>query len=236
MSEASPAKRAEEDWPANYFNYFTEVEEHFQKARGTGLFLLSPVDWALIENWKNAGIPLRAVLQGIDEAFEKWRSRKSRTRQVNSIAYCTQAVMQVAERTPEREARMTAAQQAPFAEEDLRRYLLAGTLQLRKRAEPLFLEVATSLEALATDVAPHLRQLEDLERRLSALEDKLVAAARTLQPEEELYRLRTALDLQLKPFRGKMTADQISALERRYLDSAILQSLDLPRLSLFYLH
>ena len=46
----------------NYFNYFTEIEEHFQRARGSGLFLLSPVDWALIEGWKNSGVPLEAVL------------------------------------------------------------------------------------------------------------------------------------------------------------------------------
>ena len=44
----------------NYFNYFTEIEEHFQRARGTGLFLLSPLDWALIESWKNAEVPLEA--------------------------------------------------------------------------------------------------------------------------------------------------------------------------------
>ena len=47
------------DWAVNYFNYFTEVEEHFQRARGTSLFLLSPLDWALIESWKNAGVPLK---------------------------------------------------------------------------------------------------------------------------------------------------------------------------------
>ena len=52
---------------ANYFNYFTEIEEHFQRARGTGLFLLSPLDWALIETWKDAGVPLEAVLLGIDD-------------------------------------------------------------------------------------------------------------------------------------------------------------------------
>ena len=53
----------------NYYNYFTEVEEHFQKARGTGLFLLSPLDWALIESWKNAGVPLEAVVRGIDASL-----------------------------------------------------------------------------------------------------------------------------------------------------------------------
>jgi hypothetical protein len=35
----------------NYFNYFTEIEEHFQRRRGS-LLLLSTIDWALIETWR----------------------------------------------------------------------------------------------------------------------------------------------------------------------------------------
>src|SRR4051794_4487136 len=77
----------------NYFNYYTEIEEHFQKARGTHLFLLSPLDWALVESWKNSEVPLEAVLRGIDAAFSKWRSRKIKTQQVNSLAFCSQAVL-----------------------------------------------------------------------------------------------------------------------------------------------
>ena len=65
MSEES------QDWRLNYFNYFTEVEEHFQQTRGTALFLMSPLDWALIETWKSSGVPLEAVLRGIDSAFDK---------------------------------------------------------------------------------------------------------------------------------------------------------------------
>src|SRR3954452_9215528 len=89
----------EADWAHNYFNYFTEIEDHFRKARGTGLFLLSPLDWALIEAWKNAGIPLEAILRGIDAAFEKWHKKPVRARihMVNSIAYCTQAIAQEAQ-------------------------------------------------------------------------------------------------------------------------------------------
>ncbi len=87
------AAEQEVGWPSNYFNYFTEVEEHFQRARGTALFLLSPLDWALIETWKDSGVPLEAVLRGIDAAFEKWRGNKKRIEAINSVAYCTQAVM-----------------------------------------------------------------------------------------------------------------------------------------------
>jgi len=71
------------------FNYFTEIEEHFQRTRGTPLFRLSSKDWVLIEGWKRVGIPLEAVLRGIDAAFEKWRGRpmQARTQMVNSVAY-----------------------------------------------------------------------------------------------------------------------------------------------------
>jgi hypothetical protein len=224
----------DENWPSNYFNYFTEIEEHFQRARGTGLFLLSPLDWALIENWKNSGVPIEAALEGIDAAFEKWHSRKVKRRSVNSLAYCAQAVMEAAQRAPSRSA--MAAANAPFAAEELKQYLENGAAQLRERSEPVYREIADALDLLACQAAEHLTNAEDLERRLTALEEKVVANVRAAQSDEELYALREALDRELNPYRGKMTADQIAMLERRYLDTALLERAKLPRLSLFYLH
>ncbi len=84
----------------NYFNYFTEIEEHFQRRRG-GILLLSTLDWALIETWKDAGIPQEAVLRGIDAAFERYDKRPSRSRKVNSLAYCAQEVLAAAEEMKE---------------------------------------------------------------------------------------------------------------------------------------
>lgn len=227
---------SELDWPRNYFNYFTEIEEQFQRARGTGLFLLSPLDWALIENWKNAGIPLEAVLKGIDTAFEKWRSRKQSRRLINSIAYCTQAVIEAAERAPVARSAPAPSAEAPFTLEELRRYLEGAAAALRKTDDTQIVDVAVSLETLAAQASRYLQNLEDLERRLSALEEKLVAVLRARQSEEELYSLRASLDRELKPYRGKMSAEQLAMLERRYLDTALLESAQLPRLSLFYLH
>src|ERR1700761_9738151 len=84
----------------NYFNYFTEIEEHFQRRRGS-LLLLSTLDWALIEMWREAGVPLEAVLQGIDDAFDKYDQRSQKTagrvRKVNGLAWCAQAVMTATE-------------------------------------------------------------------------------------------------------------------------------------------
>ncbi len=78
----------------NYFNYFTEIEDQFLRRRGS-LLLLSTLDWALIETWREAGIPLEAVLRGIDAAFDKYDARKSRARvrRINGLAYCAQEVM-----------------------------------------------------------------------------------------------------------------------------------------------
>ncbi len=80
----------------NYFNYFTEIEEQFLRRRGGGL-LLTTLDWALIETWKDAGIPLEAALRGIDAAFDHYDERPSKTRKVNSLAYCSQEVLAAAE-------------------------------------------------------------------------------------------------------------------------------------------
>ena len=220
-----------DDWGQNYFNYFTEIEEHFQRARGTGLFLLSPLDWALVESWKNAGVPLEAVMRGIDEAFEKWRSRKSKIQTVNSLAYCAQAVLEQAQQMAGGTAAAKGTVAPPFPAEDLRAYLERNAAAVEAR----FPEAAATLRALAAEAETHLANLEDLERRLTVLEEKMIAAARAAQPEEDLLAARREFDLQLRPYRGKMSAEQIALLERQFLDRRLLEASGLPRLSLFYL-
>ena len=218
----------------NYFNYFTEIEEHFQQARGTALFLMSPLDWALVETWKNAGVPIEAVLRGIDVAFEKWRSRKNRIQMVNSLAYCTQAVLAEAQIMAGASPRKSGnASAAPFSLSDLESYLRDHVAALQK--QPGYEEIAAGVDRLTLTLAESYRDLEDLERRLTALEDKMVAIARTRQTDEELIAARKALDSELRPYRGKMTAEQLTMLEKQYLDRRLLESAGLPRLSLFYL-
>jgi hypothetical protein len=220
------------DWVYNYFNYFTEIEDHFQRARGTSLFLLSPLDWALIESWKNSGVPLEAVLRGIDTAFEKWRSRKVKTQMVNSLAFCAQAVLSEAQvmagAKPARTRKETAP---PFGLEELRSYLKNNAVALA----PQYAEIAASLERLAGEVEQHYNDLEALEQRLTVLEEKMIAAARTRQTDEQLLEARQELERQLRPYRGKMTADQLAMLEKQYLERNLLEKSGLPRLSLFYM-
>lgn len=219
---------------SNYFNYFTEVEEHFQRVRGTALFMLSPLDWAQLEVWKNSGIPLEAVLRGIDAAFEKWRSRRSRTQKVNSIAYCAQAVAeearQMAGLAPAAAPHHDTA--PPFSVDELRDYLLANAAGLRRAGLD---DIAAKLDALAGNAEAHLQNLEELEQTLAAYEDKMLAIQRARLTEDELIAARRELDRELKPYRRKMTADQLVMLEKQFLDRRILEHANLPRLSLFYL-
>jgi hypothetical protein len=219
--------------PLNYFNYFTEIEEHFRLIRGTSLFLLSPLDWALIESWKNAEVPLEAVLRGIETAFQKWRSRRVKTQMVNSLAFCAQAVLTEAQimagAVPARRQQSSAP--PPFTADELRGYLL-------RNAEALpaaYQEIAAALRKHADEAARHLDDLESLEQHLTVLEEKMIAAARTAQTEESLLAARRELDSQLRPYRGKMTAPQLAMLEKQYLERNLLEKAELPRLSLFYM-
>lgn len=232
---ATQPDHLKQDW--NYFNYFTETEEHFQRARGTALFLLSPMDWALIESWKNAGIPLEAVLRGIDVAFEKWRAKKTRSQAVNSIAYCAQAIAAEAEAIAKGGPGATAASEkkkhdAPFTLEELAGYLDKSIACVAK-AE--LAEILAPLERIRAEVELQYDDLEQLEQRLTALEEKMIAAVRARASDEALFQARRELDLQLKPYRSKMTAEQLSMLERQFLDKKLLERSGLERLSLFYL-
>ncbi|MBV8905853.1 MAG: hypothetical protein JOZ22_19640 [Acidobacteriia bacterium] len=220
-----------EDWVFNYFNYFTEIEEHFQKARGTGLFLLSPLDWALIETWKNAGVPLEAVLRGIDTAFVKWRSRKVKTQMVNSLAFCAQAVLTEAQTMAGTGQPARKKAPPPFSIGELREYLNhnAAAMPLRHA------EIRAALERLAAELEEYYENLETLEQRLTVLEEKMIAVERSGQTEDNLLAARRELESQLRPYRGKMTTDQLSMLEKQYLERNLLEEAGLPRLSLFYM-
>src|SRR5271166_4114629 len=155
----------------DYFNYFTEVEEHFQRARGTPR-VLSPRDWDLIDKWKNAGIPLEAVLRGIDTAFEKLRRdpAKARTQMVNSLAYCKQAVAVEVQRMAAA-APIGLKEAGPsFSLDDVRNFVAHRAGVLREAGHPDFGDLleALDLDALYLD-------LEQFERRLTGIEEALIA-------------------------------------------------------------
>jgi hypothetical protein len=237
----------------NYFNYFTEIEEQFLRRRGGGL-LLTTLDWALIETWKDAGIPLEAALRGIDSAFDRYDQRPTRSKKINSLAYCSQQVLSAAEDM--KEAAVGAANGASpstkstagqgFEPEAITTFLRrnADLLETAKLPHSSGISVqavaqhsAATLRTLAQDVESKksASKLENLERHLTVLEEKLFAALLTATPDEEIVTVRAQADRDLAPYRRQMSAPQIEQLQKQYVHKRLLEKYNLPRLSLFYM-
>jgi hypothetical protein len=230
----------------NYFNYFTEIEEHFQRRRGS-ILMLSTLDWALIEVWREAGVPLEAVLRGIDDAFDKHDARKQKAgaRRVNGLAYCTQGVMNAVENMKEASVGAAPATKpnagAPgFESERVAAHLemcagQLGTAILTGLAAGTAAETVSRLKELAAEVRASEPKLEDLERNLTVMEDKLFATLTATAPESDLLQMREQAARELAPYRSRMQAVQIRQVEQQFLHKRLLERYSLPRLSLFYM-
>jgi hypothetical protein len=236
----------------NYFNYFTEIEEHFLQRRGGGL-LLSTLDWALIETWKDAGIPLEAVLCGIDRTFENYERRPSKTRKINGLGFCSQEILAAAEDMKEAavgaaggEASSKSGAQQGFEPQTIAGFLRRNADLLDSAALPerrgisvktVAAESAGTLRKLAVEIESKKEplRLEDLERRLTVLEEKLFAALLAATPDDEIVAVRAQADRELVPYRSKMPAPQIAQLQKQYVHKRLLEKYGLPRLSLFYM-
>ena len=227
----------------NYFNYFTEIEERFQRRRGSGL-LLSTLDWALIETWKDAGIPLEAVLRGIDSTFDAYDRRPSKTKKVNSLGYCSQEVLAAAEDMKEAAVGVSRPDTPAVGLEaqDIAAFFSNNAMKLRQAqfsapVEAISRECAATLEQLAENIkttSSPLR-LEDLERHLTILEEKLLAALTMTAPEAALLGIRGEAEREIAPYRSKMPAAQIEQLLKQFTSKRLLEQAGIPRLSLFYM-
>ncbi len=232
----------------NYFNYFTEIEERFQQRRGS-ILLLSTLDWALIETWREAGIPLDAVLRGIDAAFDKYeaRQKRARMRRVNGLAWCAQAVMQAAMEMSEASTGSAPVTGAPaesgFEHERVAAHLTAAATALDAadvapdacRATAARLREMAAEVSAASDGKSAAVDLESLERSLTVLEEKLFAALTAAAPEELLVGLKAHAARELAPYRSRMGAVQMRQVERQFVQKQLLVHYNLPRLSLFYM-
>ena len=233
----------------NYFNYFTEIEERFQRRRGA-LLLLSTLDWALIETWRDAGIPLEAALRGIDAAFDKYeaRQKRGRMRRVNGLAWCSQAVMEAAEELREAAvgtapAATSATRESGFEQERVAAHLEAAATALDAAtvATEACAATAARLRTLAAEVRgveaenAEAHDLEALERTLTVLEEKLFAAVNTAAPEELLVGLKVHAARELAPYRSRMGVVQLRQVEHQFIQKQLLVHYNLPRLSLFYM-
>jgi hypothetical protein len=244
-------------WTLNYFYYFTEIEDTFIRRRGRHLHL-SPLDWSLMESWKEMGVPLHVALCGIERAFDSYES-KPRRRSVKSLFYCQEEVEAqfaewqesqvgaIREETNGDHTPLEAADDShlPFSRASILEHLerVSGALtevcDSRKRKDDLsdaLARAASRLNELEEDFRRAARpNAEKLEQSLAGLEKMLdQALVKSLSPDE-LARTRAAAEEQLQPYRSRMER----AVFEQTLDNLLLKRLrdthGLPRLSLFYL-
>ena len=235
----------------NYFNYFTEIEDAFVRRRGKHLFL-SPLDCALMETWKQQGIPLHIVLRGVERSFDSYEARP-RKRSVKSLLYCQEEVeAQYAEWI---EARVGASEQTdsaaesdktPFSATAINEHLqrchaaLGSLAQARARGkEDDLSEALTRAASLLDEIQSDLSQSGVLDTRrledsLTGLERMLNEAMLAVVSATDLDALKSGVKDQLKPYRSQMEA----AVYKQTFDNLLLKRLReqfaLPRLSLFY--
>jgi hypothetical protein len=236
----------------NYFNYFTEIEDAFVRRRGKHLFL-SPLDWALMETWKEQGIPLHIVLSGVEKSFDSFES-KPRKRSVKSLLYCQEEVeAQYAEWSESRVGANptsnseVANDKTPFSSTAVREHLYRSRLSLSDLASKriklgedalseALLRAALLLESIESDLdagaALDTRRLED---SLTSLERMLNEALTSVVPSVDMELARKELKAQLKAYKSSMEPD----VYKQTLDNPLLKRLreqsGVPRLSLFYL-
>jgi hypothetical protein len=237
----------------NYFEYFSEIEERFSSRRGS-ILLLNTLDWALIETWREAGIPLEAVLRGIDAAFDKFEARahkaRGRLRKVNGLAWCAQAVMQSAEELVEASTGLAPTttrepRESGFESERVATFLDHNADALEAAINPGAPHLASEMwvsttaarlrELAASMRSPEPPALDDLDRTLTVLEEKLFAALQSSASEQELVDLKTQADRELAPYRAKMSTVQLRQVQQQFLHKRLLELRALPRLSLFYM-
>jgi hypothetical protein len=237
----------------NYFSYFSEIEDTFIRRRGKHL-LLSPMDWALIESWKERGVPLHVALRAIDHAFDSYEAKK-RKRSVKTLLYCQEEVeAQYAEWI---ESRVGSHEESPEesgedAKTPFPRAVVLAHL-VRSRAELIKLaagrrqtnadefcealtRAAALLEELENDYAaaaqPDARRLED---SLTGVERMLDETIRKTVSDDDLKSISSEIDEQLKPYKRHMDKTTYAETNQNLLRKRLRELFGVTRLSLFFL-
>ena len=223
----------------NYFNYFTEVEEYFVRKRGKNL-LISPLDWCLVELWRDSGIPLHIVLRGIERSFESAARRQKSS--PNTLFYCHQAILEAYQ---EYQNAMVGASEdqesesvAEVSEETARREAVLGYLEdlekrLQGREEEGFQRAGQRIAALRSEVSVSQPiSYQEIDRDLAEIGSMLASTLKEDMGRERARELGSDVKKELKIYRKRLSKEMYQRLEGNYLDRQILGLYDLPEFNL----
>lgn len=242
----------------NYYNYFTEIEEHFVRRRGKHLYI-SPMDWSLIATWRDSGVPLRVALRGIDIAMDTWHAKPRRpSDRLNSLFYCHDAVM--AEYARHLEAHLGEANEGGPAgstgqEEEKEsaggpdKKALHAFLEARIREievvqakhypsgetegmERILLRLVEIRNAVA---AEEQTEPEALERDLGILDEILVESLKGKLGQEQMTQWEDEARKELKIYKKRLPKETYQKILANFLSGKIHRLFQVGELSLFHL-
>lgn len=242
----------------NYFNYFTELEEAFIRRRGKHLWL-SPVDWAMMESWKERGVPLHIAIRGIERSFDSYES-KPRHRTVKSLLYCREEVeaqyaewlegqVGTSEGAEETAPEGISEQDAglPFPRDAIREHLRRAQGALLERlntfTDPLdadllecFMRSGARLKELEEDLTGSAHpSAQKLDQSLTHIERMLDEAVRAHASSDRLASAKEYAAAQLSEYRKRMDKETYEQTLESLFVKRLREDYGLPRLSLFYL-
>ena len=237
----------------NYFNYFTEIEETFIRRRGRNL-LLSPLDWALIENWQEREIPLHIILRAIETVFDGVEKQPNRKRTVKSLSYCKEEIeaqfaewseMQTGKPVPSSKFQvpnsieeLQNSNNELFPVETIKNHLEKAVAELEKvkaqssgNLQETFERVLNRLAELQKEI-PTAEKLEESLEKLDTLIDESLL---TSGDNEKLSAMKKEIEKNLASYKAKMEAEVYQRTFDLMLTKRLREEAEIPRLSLFYI-
>jgi hypothetical protein len=235
----------------NYYNYFTEIEEHFVRRRGKHL-LISPMDWGLIASWRDAGVPLHVALRGIDIAMDGFFARQHRgSSKINSLCYCHDSVMtefarhvdsHVGESVESQEKNATSPD-GPRPEE-IREFISARISEISSLVAKQYsgetpegmTRVLGRLEEVKNGLEAGGRMdTEALERDFEIVDEILVAELSTQIPPEESAEWEKEARKELKVYKKRLPKETFDKIHGNFMRDKIHRKFGIGELSLFRL-
>ena len=244
----------------NYYNYFTEIEEHFVRRRGKHLFV-SPMDWSLIATWRDSGVPLHVVLRGIDRAMDTFLSRQSRSdSRVSTLFYCHASVMEEYARHleshlgegPQEGSAAPAPTSPPQQDESagpdkgaVLNFLNARIAEIKALPAKLSVSAADAegidrivrrLEEIRGDLETDQQvDFEAVDRDLAILDETLVGELRSAVAPDQIEAWGQEAKKELRIYRKKLPKDTYAKILENYLRNRIHRHFAVSELSLFHM-
>jgi len=222
----------------NYYNYFTEIEDTFIRRRAKHL-LLSPIDWAMIEGWRDRGIPLHVVIRAIENVFDGF-DKNPGPRSIKGLLYCKEEVeaqfLEWSTMQAGKSANGSNDGSIEFSPERIVEHIDSVIEQLERSVNvELKEDIERAISRLKQLAVDHSNNIEAADQSLSDIENFLEHALLTNLDKARLAAVEKDISAQLRPFKSQMQPDAYKQTSRVMILKRLRDEEGIPRLSLFYL-